>query len=254
MRLAVFAFVVGSVCLPGVYGESSIAIDESKIRAVLRNNSTAVLVPVSSSADHALRGILTIQWVNDDDQQLGAVRRDVTIPPGESAFESPLPFGKSSIWKRLRYNLTLSPAEARASPPLSGIVSVSQIADYVFELKASYAGVARRGSRIVVHAEAIQPATRMPVSGVQWSAALSVDGKKLNPVRTIKREDGFNDFTFDIPAAEDDEGDEEASVEITARRGDFKQDATVAVEIPPYLERQAYLSTGTNDSSARCGS
>src|SRR5262249_36519129 len=105
------------------------------------------------------------------------------------------------------------------------------IADYVFELKATYAGAPRRGSQITVHAETVHPVTRMPIAGVEWEAMLSIEDQGLAPSRVSNHDEGFVDFTFDLPAVTNDQPDEEGTVEISARRGDFEQDVSVSMRI-----------------------
>ena len=172
------------MCLATASGQSPVAIDESKIRATLQNESTVITVRVDSSGDHSVSANLLLEWLDRDEKASGTINRNISIAPGENTFDIPLPIESASIWTRLRYSLNPDRAEARAFPPLSGIVSLAHIASYIFEIKTSYAGVPQRGSPFTIYAQAVHPVTRRPVSGISWNAMLSIDKDTLKPVKT----------------------------------------------------------------------
>jgi len=229
MRGTLFAAV--AACASAVFGQLSITINEAKIRAGLKNESTIITIPVESSLDRGVGASLALNWVDNKEIASGAVSQKVIIQPGGNSIAVPMPIGRSSsIWTRLRYALTPERSDARAFAPRTGIVSLAHIAEHVFELRLSYAGVARRGSPITVHAQAIHPVTRAPV-GVKWESKLSIDDQDISPIRTSKRND-FMEFTFNVPAASGDDPDEEASLKVSARNGDFEQDVSTDLRLP----------------------
>lgn len=116
----------------------------------------------------------------------------------------------------------------RVCLPIGGVVSLAHIADHVFEVEASVAGTIERGRRFTVHAEAVHPVTRRPATGVKWEATLSVDGKKLDPQERREWPEGFVEWTFEAPV---EGGEDEAEVEVTARRGDFVQSVTLDARV-----------------------
>jgi MG2 domain/A-macroglobulin TED domain/Alpha-2-macroglobulin family/Carboxypeptidase regulatory-like domain/A-macroglobulin receptor binding domain/Alpha-2-macroglobulin bait region domain len=230
MRGTLFAAV--AACASAVFAQSSVTIDEAKIRAGLKNDSTIITIPVESSLDRSIGASLALNWVDNEEIVSGPVSRQVTIQPGRTSIEVPLPIRQSSIWMRLHYALAPDRSEARSFTPLAGIASLSHIAEHVFELKLSYAGVARRGSPITIYAQAVHPLTRAPVAGVEWKAKLTVDGEPLSPIRTSKNNATSVEFTFDVPAASEDDPDEEAQLDVSARNGDFKQRVLAELQLP----------------------
>ena len=167
------------------YGQSYVSIDEPKIRAVLRNDLTVIIIPVTSSIDHSVQANVILYWLDTKDKPSGNVQREITILPGQSTLEIPFPITQSSVWARLHYTLTPNRAEAREFAPLIGIVAFSQIAPYVFEVKLNHAGSLRQGHPVIIHASAINPTTRMPLPEVKWTARLTNGDRRFSPVRTI---------------------------------------------------------------------
>ncbi len=158
--------------------------------------------------------------------------REVMLQTGQSNVEVPLPLTNSSIWTRLRYSLAPDLTEARAFASISGIVALSRIADHVFELKLSNAGVPHRGSRLSVYAEAVHPVTRTPISGIEWKSKLLIDEEKKEVTPALINKIGeFAEFVFNIPEKEDAYRQATANVEVSGRLGDFEQKTTIRVPL-----------------------
>ena len=188
-----------------------------------------------NSADHAIKANLSLAWLKPSETESSAIRREFIIQPGLSELAAPFPIVESSIWTRLSYQLVPDRSEARMFPPQSGIVALPQIASHVFEVRASFTGVPHRGRPIVVHAEAVHPSSRVPVAGVTWEAVLTIGDVEVAPSHTTHLEDGFVDFTFEIPAALIGAPDEDATVEIAGKLGDFEQSLSANLRIPNRL-------------------
>ena len=214
------------------HAQPRVTIDEGKIRAALKNGSTFVTVPVESTYDVAIPASLSLTWLDRQDQASMPVNQVVTIQPGRTNIEIPFSIAKPSIWTRLRYLLTPDRNEARAFPPLSGRIPISQIAPYIFELKVNSASQPRRGRPITVNAQAVNPATRTPVAGVVFKATLTIGEKEFAPVRTLTQSDGLLEYTFNLPASLDGDLFADADVEITATNGDFEQSASLELHFP----------------------
>jgi hypothetical protein len=229
---ALFAVIAVSAGLSAAHQQSSIAIDELKIRAVLRNGATAVIVPVSSFEDRTIKAELSLAWLSVDEKESDIVHQEVLLQPGESKIEAPLPLVDPSIWTRLRYSLVADRADARSFAPINGSVSLPHIADYVFELVAGYADEPRSANPFTVVAQAIHPISRTPFTDVEWSAKLSMpDDGSLAPSHINKYPEGFVEFIFEPPSVHGQYGYEDIKIEIAGRRGDF----TRAASLPLYV-------------------
>ncbi len=230
MLRTLFAMIAALLSLSAAQGQTSIHIDESKIRAVLKKDSTGISVPIESSADHAIKAQLSLAWLDKDERESGALHQNVSLQPGKSDIEIPLQLSAPSIWTRLRYSLVPDRAEARSFGPINGVVSLSHIADYIFELKLSFAESARSGSRVTVFGEAVHPVTRVPILGIEWSAKLLIDKQELVPVRTDKNDEGFVEFVFDLPES-NGVHDKAAEIQVVGRLGDFEQKASLMISL-----------------------
>jgi hypothetical protein len=230
MMRTLFAAILALLSLSVAQAQSLVHIDESKIRAFLKNGLTSISIPISSSTDRPIKAQLALAWMSPDDTDAKPDGQDVTIQPGQSKIEVPLPLTYSSIWARLYYSLTPDRADARSFEPASGIVSLAHIANHVFEMKLSYAGVPHRGGQLTVFGEAVHPVTRAPFKGIEWNAKLSIDDKKLTPLHTNANGE-FVEFVFVIPKNEIEYLQESAEVEVSGRLGDFKQENSVDIDI-----------------------
>lgn len=79
--------------------------------------------PIASFGRQLMKADLALAWLRADGKVAEAPVQTVTIPPGRSTIENPLPIESSSIWTRLRYSLTPTLPDARAFPPTFGILS-----------------------------------------------------------------------------------------------------------------------------------
>jgi len=240
-RGSLVATVAACLSCAGAHSQNLVSIDESNIRALLKNNETVVSVPLLNTADRPIEAELALTWLDPADKQVGTALKEVVIPIGASTIETAAALRESSIWTRLRYNLTPSKSEARTFGPLNGIVGLPQIADYAFELQAAIVGVIAPGKPITVHAQAIHPVSRHPISDAEWSATLTVAESKVTPRRIVRREGGFVDFLFEVSPKATPDTNDEVSIAVTAQRGDFEQ--ITVVDCPFSTRLSAKLQT-----------
>lgn len=222
-----FAVIMMLLSLSAAQGQSPIRIEESKIRVFLKNGSTCVSVPLTNLADRPIKAQLGLAWMSPKDIEAKTDSRDVTVRPGRSEIEVPFPLTDSSIWTRLYYSLAPNRADARSFAPANGIVSLSHIANHVFELKISTAGISDREGRLSVIGEAVHPLTRALLSGVEWNAKLKINGRELAPVGVVKSGQ-FAELVFNIPRNNIGDFHGSAEVEVVSRLGDFEQKASIS--------------------------
>jgi hypothetical protein len=228
MRGILFAAVAICLSLGGARGQSSIRIDEPGIRAELKNESTTISVPIESKLDHSVRANLSLHWIGMDDGAFDSAVRDISIEPGRTSVEIPLPIPESSLWLRLEYSLVPDRVDARAFGTQSGVVALSQIAEHVFELKATQVGVRHPGSPFTIHAQAVHPLTRLPIRGVRWDARLTLNGVAMDPVKIAANVQGFVEISFEVPAADGGDGTDDAELWVQASRGDFSTSVSLS--------------------------
>lgn len=230
MRSFLVVAVALFVSLLPAGAQSSVTIGEPEIRSYLKENATVVTIPVRSQVDHTVSATLTLSWIDRDDKVLRNAQTGVEIQGGQNRFEVPLPLPASSIWLRLRYSLTPYTRDARAFPPQSGVVSIAQVANHVFELKATHSARFRPGGTVVVLAQAVHPLTRQPFEDLEWIGVMTTGKQAQGPIRMERQAHGFVEFTFPAPPAEP--GGTGTQVRISARHGDFQQEIHFDVYVP----------------------
>lgn len=224
MRSIHFAVAALFVSLLPAEAQSSVTISEPEIRSYLKENATVVAIPVRSQVNHAVGATLVLSWIGKDDKVLRNAQTSVEIQAGRNQFEVPLPLPASSIWLRLRYSLTPYTRDARAFPPQSGVVSIAQAADHVFELKATHSGRFRPSGTVIVQAQAVHPLTRQPFEDLEWNGVLITSGQTQRPSRIDQREHGFIQFAFPLPANSAGPSGDGAEIRISAGHGDYRQE------------------------------
>lgn len=240
MRRTLFAALAAVLSFGGAEGQSPftrspIAIDESKIRATLQSESTSIAVPIANTLDREVRAQLALDWLDRDDRLLASTRKDITIPRGGTLTELQLAIPKPSLWLRLRYSLSPSRQDAPAFAPLSGIVGLTEIAPYVFELKATQVGQPRPGKTFTVHAQAIHPVTRKPVEGLKWVAKLKFAGMEVPASKMSAQSEGLVDIQFDVPLGDSNNDGDQSEVRIQGTLGDFSNEVSAEIPIPSRL-------------------
>jgi len=232
MRTTALTLLAFWLYMPASQAQFLASVDEPRIRTALRNGSTIVSVPVVNAAGTPVRASLLLEWVNPKDVVLGSGRSAATLPPGKSQIDLPLPITESSVWTRLRYRLTPETGTQRGVATVSGVVSLPQIADHVFELRVVQAGVAQRGRAVTIQALAAHPISRKPVAVDKWDAKLTVDEVALSPSKIAPLAEGIVEFTFDVPETMESDSNDEASLWVQAHAGDFVQELNDDLPLP----------------------
>ena len=232
MRGMFFAAAAALVSQAGAQAPSPTILNETKLQAVLKDGATCIVFPLDSALDHAVQASLSGEWIDIQDHVLSSAHREVTLAPGHTDVELPLPLPVSSIWLRLRYSLAPGRADARAFTPRQGILALSSIAAHAFELKVTHAGLGLGGRTFAVHVQAVNPVTHAAVPGVQFDASLTLNHQEYPPSRTTALAEGFVEFAFDLPPPSADGPGVEAQVEISAELGDFSTSVSSMINLP----------------------
>jgi hypothetical protein len=220
------AIALGCVCVLGA-ASPVLRVDENATRVVLRDGRSAVSLAVDNSgASVPVR--IDLAWLDSYGTVCSHIQRPVTLSPGRSrnliAFPLPAGLYGLAVWGRLRYEVS---PESAGPPIASGIMALSQIADHVFELRASGSFKVAAGDVYRMRVTALQPVTGRPVSGVDIEASLDLDDNK-HPVEARTGRDGFATLDIPIPAKTEDDS---ADVEITASLGDVTVKASADLQI-----------------------
>jgi hypothetical protein len=133
MRRFLLTIIAIITSIATTQAQSSIRLDESKIQAVLKDNATVMVFPISNLSTQPIKAEASLSWLNTDDVELSKIQKSISIPEGHTEIEIPFPLKAPSIWTRLRYALSPESSDARAFSPISGILSLAHIAPHAIE-------------------------------------------------------------------------------------------------------------------------
>ncbi len=212
--------------------QSAVTIDESRLRAELRADSTVIVLPVANTSGRPLEALLALDWLTPSATPAQTVKfQPITLPPGAKELEFPLPLSASSPWLRLRYQLTPVAAEARTFFPISRILPLSRIMKDLFQLDAVLSGQPQPGHPLTIRVAATHPLTQAPVLPKSWTAVLNVNGAEVKPLRRQQEGPGLTTFVFPFPVLNQQQ-ESGAEIEIEAALGEYRQDLSLEIQLP----------------------
>jgi hypothetical protein len=233
------------VCLLAAHLSSAapaFRLDESRIRLSLDSDPARVRVEVENGTGRDLPARLRVELVDPHDKVRAAASTDVRLRRGSNALDVALglPYAqlleverKEFPWYRLRYSVT--PTATETGPPaLEGVVSVSEVTPDLFELSVISAPAARPGSHYAARVRTANPVNGRPLKGVAVEAAVIFEGtgdkKTVLKASGATDGEGFVTLDFDLPRPPHT-SDDEAELEVTARRGVLVEQAETEVSV-----------------------
>lgn len=169
------------------------------------------------------------------------------LKTGTNAVNIPLKISSRSgageddlLWYRLAYRVTPVENENARLSQTEGIVSLSEIAPEMFELRVVAPGYAREGSRFSARVRAVHPVTLKPVRNVALEGEISFgDNHSVPKAKSLTDADGYATLDFNLPRSL---GDTSGGLKIRGRRGLFTREAESSV----YLSNQARILVSTD--------
>jgi len=184
MRVRVAVFAV-ALCLRA---RAQVLVEESGIRAHLVNGKTVVTLAIESRENKSKNATAELEWLGPSDQQNGLVKARVTIPPGKSSVELPMPLSSKiadPLLERLRYQLIPDRTNFTAFEPITGIVSFVHIADYAFSLRVIAPGIIQPHKGYELKALTLHPVTDRPIPGVSVRYGTSIATSDEHGIATL---------------------------------------------------------------------
>ncbi len=222
MRISLAALGVGwCVC-----GRAQVVVNEAGIHAHLVNSKTVVTLALTSQRKQPVRALIELQWLGLASERDEVERARVTLPPGQSSIETPMPLSTKiadPLLERLRYQIDPAGRGLAEFVPVKGIVSFANIADYAFSLRVIAPSIVQPGKEYELRVLAVHPVTGQLVAGVHVaygrSGAISgKDGVTVLPVASDLAENNPNYVTAQIG----DLSRRQGAPEITAARGEVR--------------------------------
>ncbi|HEU4766513.1 MAG TPA: hypothetical protein VFS77_04040, partial [Pyrinomonadaceae bacterium] len=185
-------------------------VNEARSRILLERDPAEVSLEVENPSLAAVNANVQIELLDPTNKSVAKVNQVHAIARGSQALKLSLPFAfpgsddrerNRILLYRLHYRLTPqdSPGEALAD----GIISLSEMAPDIFELRVSATGMVREGNGYRVRVQAAHPITQNPAPNVHIDAQVTLDGDndrivKLNASR-ITDAKGRAVLDFELP-------------------------------------------------------
>ncbi|MBV8860038.1 MAG: carboxypeptidase regulatory-like domain-containing protein [Acidobacteria bacterium] len=234
------------VCLLAAHLSSAapaFRLDESRVRLSLDSDPARARVEVENGTGRDLPARLRVELVDPHDKVRAAAATDVRLRRGPNALDVALEFHYAELsdaerkefpWYRLRYSVAPTSATTDAPPALEGVASLSEVAPDLFELSVISAPAARPGSHYMARARTANPVNARPLKGVAVEAKMTFEekGDKKTALKASGTTDGegFVTLDFELPRGLHP-SDDEAELEVTARRGVLVEQAEAEVSV-----------------------
>ena len=251
-RWLLFPFCLFALVILAPLSRAGLAlrVTESATRVLFEERGTHVLLAVENSLGQPVDTRIKLEIIDTGGTVHARTEHAEQIKPGRSSISLPIDLwlsGKGAIetgellWYRLRYRIT--PANSSQFEPASGVISLSEITPDIFALSVATARTIHEGSSFRLRAKTAHPLTSRAVAGVIIDARIKFDGYDRADV-VLKQsartgESGFATLDFQIPHEVEDE---EAEIEVTARRGILTESADSEISV----DRSAQVMVSTD--------
>jgi hypothetical protein len=215
---------------------TALRVNEAATRVRLSDEQARVSLALENPAGRSFTAHIQLDLFDPQNHVRARAERRETIRPGAGAVVIPLPLRLAEatqaerselLWYRLRYRVCPLTSDAA---PVEGIISLSEITPDLFELRLIASEHPVAGRRYRAYARAAHPLTARPIAGVQVAAELSFDNEQKSAslkAAGVTDAGGYAALDFDLPRALDVHDGE---LKVTARHGDFAQEATADLQ------------------------
>src|SRR5215208_1030960 len=149
-------------------------VNEALTRILLQKEPAEVILAVENSSGQIVNARVEVELLDPANRAISQISGVRAVGIGSQLLKLSLPVSLSSLkerdrrellWRRLRYRL--SEDTAPAVTLTEGIVSLSEIAPDLFEIRVATSEVVREGGRYHARVQAYHPTTRQPAADVQ---------------------------------------------------------------------------------------
>jgi A-macroglobulin TED domain/Alpha-2-macroglobulin family/Carboxypeptidase regulatory-like domain/MG2 domain/A-macroglobulin receptor binding domain/Macroglobulin domain MG3/Alpha-2-macroglobulin bait region domain len=209
-------------------------VNEALTKILLEKEPAEVLLAVENSSGQSAKVRVQLELLDPQSRVTAQTSRIHPIATGSQTLSLSLPVSFSKLtdkehrqflWYRLRYRL--SEEGSPANTITEGIVSVSEIANDLFEIKVATSEVVREGRRYRARVQATHPITRRPVAGVRVDGEIKLEDDDDRSVELHTSEitdaEGYALLDFALPPRFTEFPDgvlpEDAEITVVAQKG-----------------------------------
>lgn len=219
----------------------ALRVDEAATRILLEESATKISLALINPSGREFAAHVRLELLDPQGALRASGESDETIKGGASALVLKLPLQihlldkgerNAVLWYRLRYRISPQASARDATPPIEGIVSLSEITPDIFELRVTAPAHAREGTRYHARVLAVHPVSSRPVPGVKVEAEIVFHvGAKSTALKAegVTSADGYASLDFDLPNQVSD--DNELELRVTGSRDAFVLETESEIEI-----------------------
>lgn len=214
--------------LPVCRADQTLSVNFTKTKAELQDGLLRITLGIDNPSERRTSARISLELLDPKGQSHGQVESEQEIPRGSSRSDWVIQLSgvktadlDDVFWYRLRYRIEPNSSAEPAFEPVSGILSVSQIAPAMFRLEYAGPSAVRLGARFEVLVRAVQPETYEPVAGVNIRATEDVSDTGAIPrlkASATTDSHGYARLEFLLPANADSDS---PSIDITGERGGY---------------------------------
>jgi MG2 domain len=214
--------------LPVCRADQFLRVNSTQTKVQLQGDALRITLGLDNNSGRSVPAQVTLKLLDPHGQSRGEAQREQNIPRGlgKSDWVIQLSGVKTAdlddvFWYRLQYRIEPNSSAESIFEPVSGILTVSQIAPAMFRLEYAGPSAVRLGARFEALVRAVQPATYEPVAGVNIRATADVSDTGTIPALKAPAttdSQGYARLEFLLPANADSDS---PSSDITGERGGY---------------------------------
>lgn len=206
----------------------TLRVNEAATRISLRESSAEVALAVENLTAETIRVKLELEWLDPKDNVSNQTGRVENISPGASKLKVPFPLynyfkDSDTPWFRLRYRITSDEEPRKPFAPVTGIISLSEMAQEMFELHVIASDFAVPGKLYRAQVRALHPVSAQPVAGVRITGELKFDNDAEDKFTAsgITDRSGLASLSFNLPQ---NLKLEDGTLGVTGKLGEYTQE------------------------------
>lgn len=229
-------FIVSLLFSQLTNADARLRVDEGATRFLLEQERTGAALVVENPLGQNLPARVRVELIDPQGVVRASQESDEIIAQGTTTLFIPLSFKftdlkdaerKEFLWYRLRYQINGKASTGRTQPLSAGIISLSNIAPDIFEVRVSSSEYGRESTRYRARLRTVHPLSGNGIRGVSVEAEVRIEGDNEEEPVTLKASgitdmDGYATLDFNLPERIKAEG---ADIKVIARRGALVQEA-----------------------------
>jgi uncharacterized protein YfaS (alpha-2-macroglobulin family) len=233
--------------------QTRIRVDEQATRVAFADKLCKVSLAVENATASIVAAQVSFELLDPNDQIVSQSRVAAELKRGANRVEGALARsafagygeeGRALPWYRVRYRIAPDARSAATSfDAVEGIVSISEIARDLFEMRVAASKRVHEGQLLRARVRATHPLTGRAVRGVRVEGEVSFDNEKDETQKIDAHgetdSDGYATLDFQLPRSIPDD---DIDLSITGRLGDSVQVASDSID----LDRRARVLVSTD--------